>query len=183
MIQAVTQTKPLSLQRQIDLVAQSPYVMNRVAKVIVRRERDWFQKQIDKTVRPSPRPFIWSEDKAANNRARKWYFRAIREGRIETEGGRYKRTGKMKKSAFVDGNLKQYEGLVTMGFRGEGSEGAEYVYGLRQIPGHRAYPRLSRLAERSGERQSRQFNRFWTTYNETGNVGKAIESSKVDQDA
>lgn len=177
MISAITQTKPVSLKRQRELVAQSPYVMNRFARVMVKRERSWFVKRIDKPVRLAPRPFVWSNDAAANNRARKWYFAAIRDGRIETVNGRYKRTDKMKKSAFVDANLKNLEGLTTMGFRGEGSEGADYVYGLRQIPGHKAYPRLSALAEKSGERQSVQFNTFWRAYNETGNVGDAIEKS------
>lgn len=177
MISAVTQTKPVSLKRQRDLAQQSPYVMNRFARVMVRRERAWFHKQIDKPVRKPPDPFIWSHDGAANLRARKWYFAAIRDERIKTENGRYKRTGKMKKSAFVDANLRNLDGLVTMGFRGEGSEGANYVYGPRQIPGHRAYPRLSTLATKSAERQSRQSNTFWRVYNATGNVGEAIEAS------
>lgn len=178
MIKDITMTKPLALKRQIDLMEQAPYVMNRVARVIGTRERAWFTAQIDKPVRPSPRPFIWSLDKAANERGRRGYFARVKSGQIKTANGRYIRTGKMKKSAFVDVNLRQLTGLISMGFRGEGAQGADYVYGLRQIPGHKAYPRLAVLAEKSAERQSKQFNITWRVYNATGDAGKAIEASR-----
>lgn len=50
---------------------------------------------LKQTPRPSVHPFVWSNDPAANARARRWYFWAIREGIIPTDGRRYKRSGKL----------------------------------------------------------------------------------------
>jgi hypothetical protein len=43
-------------------------------------------------------PFVWSRNKEKNEKARRWYFAAIRRGEIPTSGGRYQRTGEYAKS-------------------------------------------------------------------------------------
>jgi hypothetical protein len=76
-------------------------------------------------------PFKWSNDPAADARARRWYFANKVKGR---KGGRYKRTGGLAKSwQFV---------LETTNFAGAYRiqnmyRGAVFVQGFRQVPSHR----------------------------------------------
>ena len=93
-------------------------------------------------------PFIWSKVKAAQNRARRWWFAAIAGKipgvRIETSGGRYKRkTDKIDAGATVDPKA----GEITIEIPG-GAFG-DWVTGKRQVPSHKRtpWPRIDREAE------------------------------------
>lgn len=61
------------------------------------------QPKLDKEVRRQPRrtnsgKFVWSSDEAANTRARNWFFWALRNNIVQSNGSRYKRTGLYRKS-------------------------------------------------------------------------------------
>lgn len=82
-------------------------------------------------------PFIWSFDKAAQGRARRWWFAAIA-GKIpgvsiQTAGGRYRRTGKGPKGITVvfdrpDGSISIEVKSTRFGI---------YVVSPRQVPSHK----------------------------------------------
>lgn len=89
--------------------------------------------------RPSVHPFRWSYDDAANERARRWYFAAIRRGEIPTDGTRYKRSGRFGKSW---DSVVQETGDSVDAVLGTKFDKASYVVGnadgtLNQIPGHK----------------------------------------------
>jgi hypothetical protein len=107
----------------------------------------------NKTVQTVPsklpgHPFIWSKLKAAQNRARRWWFAAIAGKipgvRIETQGGRYKRkSDKIDAGAEVDPKT----GIVTIEIPA-GAFGT-WVTGPKQVPSHKQtpWPRIDKEAE------------------------------------
>jgi hypothetical protein len=110
-------------------------------------------KQFNQTVQTVPsrfpaHPFIWSKVKAAQARARRWWFAAIAGRipgvRIETSGGRYKRqSDKIDAGAMVDDK----KGIITIEIPG-GNFG-DYVTGPKQVPSHKRtpWPRIDQEAE------------------------------------
>lgn len=81
--------------------------------------------------------FIWSRNKAANKRARGWWFANIAKGNINTNGSNYVRTGGLQKRWRVYFNVTTNDATITLENR---SRGAKYVYGNKerpQIPGHK----------------------------------------------
>jgi hypothetical protein len=93
-------------------------------------------------------PFIWSKVKAAQARARRWWFAAIAGRipgvRIETSGGRYKRqSNKIDAGAIVDDK----KGIITIEIPG-GAFG-EWVVTKKQVPSHKRtpWPRIDKEAE------------------------------------
>lgn len=84
-------------------------------------------------------PFVWSRNAKSNERARRYYFAAVRRGEIPTSGGRYQRTNQYAKSWRVD--LQKSGGLRTISAR-TNYPGAKFVGGSFdrrrdfQIPGH-----------------------------------------------
>lgn len=88
--------------------------------------------------RPSVHPFRWSYDPAKQDRARRWYFAAIKRGEISTDGTRYKRTNKFKQSwdVGVQESASSIDAVLGSDF-----EKASYVVGddtgnIGQVPGH-----------------------------------------------
>jgi hypothetical protein len=79
-------------------------------------------------------PYVWSLNKDANDRARKWYFRQLALGKIPTDGQRYQRTGAML-DAFEITTLFSNNaiGLEVV----NSAPGVDYVMGERQIYGHK----------------------------------------------
>ncbi len=82
----------------------------------------------------SVHPFVWSIDPAANARARRWWFAAIRDGRVQTSGNRYKRTGGIIASFKIGSKINRETMTITASTP---SRGYKYVYTARQIPGHK----------------------------------------------
>jgi hypothetical protein len=96
-------------------------------------------------------PFIWSFDAAAQARARRWWFAAIA-GRIpgvkiQTSGGRYKRTGRGPKSIMVIFDRK--DGIIAIEVPASGF--GLYTVGPKQVPSHARtpWPNIEKEAEKA----------------------------------
>ncbi|NIN36641.1 MAG: hypothetical protein GTO60_16720 [Gammaproteobacteria bacterium] len=80
--------------------------------------------------------FVWSLNRAANERARRWWFYAIREGLVSTDGSHYKRSGDMVRNWNI--TVSRQGNSITIDASNK-SPGSEFVYGSEtqnQIPGH-----------------------------------------------
>lgn len=100
-------------------------------------QRDLVRKTPKPRTSSSPR-FIWSRDKAAQDRARRWWFAAIARGEIPTNGQNYQRTGQLQRAWKIEVTRK---GTTLTLIAANNNRGAVYVYGdygRPQIPGHRA---------------------------------------------
>ena len=77
--------------------------------------------------------FVWSHDKAANDRARRKYFYLINSGQVNTDGYGYVRNGGYANSwrVEIDQNGTEYSISVFSTF-----PASKFVGGLRQVPGH-----------------------------------------------
>jgi hypothetical protein len=118
-------------------------------KALPQRYRTEFNKETRKPIKNLRRrvgraparkpslPFQWSKNRAAQGRARRWYFAAINNKipgvRIPTSGGRYRRTGRMLKNLKVRFNRQQR----TITAEGADSQGALHTIGPRQVPSHK----------------------------------------------
>ena len=78
--------------------------------------------------RPAVHPFAF-----ATAKSRRWYFWAVRTGKIKTVGGRYQRTGALASGWQV--NVFFSDGAVGMSVSNKRKE-VKYVTGKRQVPGH-----------------------------------------------
>lgn len=85
------------------------------------------------TPRLAVHPFVWSTNPAANERARNWYFAAVRRGLIPTSGGRYQRSGQMVAGWEVDVTVG--DGAIALVARNK-SRALRWVTGQQQVPGH-----------------------------------------------
>jgi len=85
-------------------------------------------------------PFVWSFDAAAQGRARRWWFAAIAgkiQGvKIQTSGGRYKRTGKGPKGITVV--FDRPDGAISIEVKSK--RFFLYVVWPRQVPSHARTP-------------------------------------------
>jgi hypothetical protein len=96
-------------------------------------------------------PFIWSFDQAKQARARRWWFAAIAGKipgvRIDTAGGRYRRTGRGPKSIKIF--FDRPEGTITVEIPGSGF--GLYTVGPRQVPSHArtGWPRVDKELEKA----------------------------------
>lgn len=81
-------------------------------------------------------PFIWSFDQGAQNRARRWWFAAIAGKipgvRIETDGNRYRRSGKLL--AAISVHIDRPVGTITV--TGIDSDAFDFTVGKKQVPSH-----------------------------------------------
>jgi len=82
--------------------------------------------------------FVWSFNRAANARARRWWFWAIAQGIVQTAGGHYRRTNKIAESweFFATTSPDGIEIIAN-----NDAPGSEFLYGSqsrRQVPGHRS---------------------------------------------
>lgn len=93
-----------------------------------------------------PRPAVHSFG-FATPKSRRWYFAALRQGLIPTDGKRYKRRGVMLKAwkITIKPTLEGGEAVLE-----NSQEGAQYVYGPRQVPGHKitGWPSIETLQEK-----------------------------------
>lgn len=89
--------------------------------------------------RVSVHPFVWSDDPAADARARGWWFANLAEGNIPTDGERYIRSSGLSESWVVrlEINGSEFELIAESKYKG-----AKWVVGTFdrrrnwQIPGH-----------------------------------------------
>lgn len=98
----------------------------------VKRLRNRAKRTLTRYPGPSVHPFVWSYNKAANDRARRWWFMAIDKGLVRTDGVRYVRSGELGESWEMIYDASN--GTITFF---NSADGAGYVIGDRQIPGHR----------------------------------------------
>ena len=117
----------------LDVQAVERMVNRDIAPVVERR--------LDTVIATTPPPrddtkFIWSLNRAANARARRWWFANLREGNIPTDGQHYLRSGVIPDSwqteIAIDGDA------VTLTIFNP-APGSERVYGspeITQVPGH-----------------------------------------------
>lgn len=106
-------------------------------------------------------PFIWSGDPDAQVRARAWWFAHLRElGIYNPSGGRYQRTGAMVKAWDLRHVAEENGGRVEAF---NNADGAEYVYGERQVPSHRltGWGLVTEQLDKQGELLGAGFAEDW----------------------
>jgi hypothetical protein len=113
-------------------------------------------------------PFVWSRNKTKNEKARRYYFAAIKRGEIQTSGGRYVRTGAYGKSWTATSRKDGTRRIITVStsypvakfIGGSFSRNRDF-----QIPGHKTtgWPRsvetVDFYLEAAEEEARNQFNR------------------------
>ena len=125
--------------RIADIEAMAP---ERVAERLrLRIERPVQQFLMNALSQPAPPrtdiKFVWSFNKAANTRARRWWFWALSQGKISTDGKHYKRTGDMAERFHI--SVTRQGNVITIDASNP-APGSEHVYGSetqQQIPGHK----------------------------------------------
>jgi len=121
------------IQAIISDIDKYPRELGRVIKANERRFTQRLQ-EIFAASEPSPvtaSPYVWSRDKASNDKARRWYFaNKVPKG---SKGGHYQRTGKLLKSYGIQVNvLRDENNIIVTNF----ANAEMYVLGERQIYGH-----------------------------------------------
>jgi hypothetical protein len=128
-----------------------------IARMVNRDIAPPIERRMDAIARKPAPPrtsikFVWSLQRAANERARRWWWANLRAGTIPTDGSHYLRSGLISSSwqneIFIQGDT-----VVLLIFNP--ADGAEYVYGSpeqTQVPGHAAtgwlnYQDLLRFAD------------------------------------
>jgi hypothetical protein len=140
-------------------VGKTPKLMDTAVKLELRR----FKPRLVAKFEPLPArhagKFIWSLDKQANERARRWWF-ANRKGQ-----GAYQRRGKnggLVSQFDLQTNIASANGFITIINK---AKGAKYVFGDSQIPSHRltGHPRLNVAAAELGVELSTRLGKLWLT--------------------
>lgn len=160
MISAKSTTNGAAFENTRKTVKASPAQTRNGVKIAIRRERARLNREFQRQI-PLPRhKFIWSNSPAAQRRAQRWWFAAVRKGLVPTANGRYARTGLLQKSWKLDSRIESYFGAITISNK---RKGAEFVVGGRQVPSHErsGYPRIEKLAEESGKRLSNEVVNLW----------------------
>jgi hypothetical protein len=102
-----------------------------------KRQTQRLRKDLLERLRAIPKqpthPFIWSFNAARQARARRWWFKAVRDGRVQTDGERYVRSGALSEGWEVEYATSDDGGIFSVR---NSVPGAEYVYGPRQVPSH-----------------------------------------------
>lgn len=141
-------------------VRAAPAQMRNGTKIAVRRERSRLNKEFQRQI-PVPRhKFIWSRNPLKQKRARGWWFRELRAGRISTANDRYARSGLLQRSWKLESRIENYFAAITIS---NTRPGAAFVVGTWQVPSHEdsGYPRIDRLAVQSGERLTNEVIALW----------------------
>lgn len=160
MISAKSITNGAAFENTRKTVKAAPAQTRNGVKIAVRRERARLNREFQRQI-PVPRhKFIWSNDPAAQRRARGWWFNAVRKGLVPTANGRYARTGLLQRSWELTSRIENYFGGITLTNK---RKGAEFVVGARQVPSHArsGYPQIDKLAEESGERLTNEVIALW----------------------
>lgn len=128
-VRASVDLSPLDSVNQV--VREAPALMRSYQKIRVRQARVRIRDRFAAPENKPDLPFIWSYDKAAQGRARRWYFaNKVPKG---SSGGRYQRTGELEANwdvQFIEDSAGGY-------FQAENdARAALYVYGERQVPSH-----------------------------------------------
>lgn len=136
---------------------RSPGLVGTLTKRSVAREKARLREQLlDEPASPAL-PFVWSLDEDANARARAWYFANKATG----TGGRYPRTGALIEAYEFEVDVNNADGIITIT---NDAEGAEFVIGDRQVPGHAdTWPRLEETAFEASERLTDILIENWFT--------------------
>lgn len=160
MMRATPNLKPFENLRKRAQAA--PTLMKNASKIAVRRERPRFLKALQRAVNLPTHPFIWSRNKAAQARARRWWFRAVRTGQVPTEGGRYRRTGELVKAWKL---VTEYSADGVTIKATNSRPGARFVVGDRQVPSHirSGHPQIAVEAEKSASRLTVEIVELWQT--------------------
>jgi hypothetical protein len=120
------------LQAISEAAAKSPRLMDTALK----RQLGRFKRDVLDVLRTEPSdspdlPFVWSNDAAANARARRWYFaNKVPRG---SRGGRYQRTGALLNAWDVQLDASDGDGLL---LATNDADGFDFVIGNRQVPSH-----------------------------------------------
>lgn len=141
---------------------RAPGLMNTAFKLEVRRFRPVLLEKLQFEPEQPEHPFIWSFDPAAQARARRWWFWAVKAGVVPTENGRYKRSGRRIAGWKLITDYTDEGGVL----RVENKEpGVEYVYGERQVPSHSAsgWPYAELVLEEQGRVLTERVISIWQT--------------------
>jgi hypothetical protein len=112
-----------------------------IAKMVNHNLTPFVELKVDQHLRTVPPPrdntkFVWSFNRAANQRARRWWFDAIKRGVINTDGEHYIRSGEIPNAWETEIIINTNEILLRIF---NPAPGAERVYGspeINQVPGH-----------------------------------------------
>jgi hypothetical protein len=145
----------------LTVLDDSEDIIQDAVRYAVRRTANPTLAAVNFAPRPAVHPFVWSLNPAANERARRWYFAAVKRGEIPTDGTRYVRTGRL--NASFDIATEQSDDGFSAVF-GTDFDKASYVVGdmtgnLEQVPGHRTtgWWELRPIAEVWVEETDREF--------------------------
>jgi hypothetical protein len=117
-----------------DALEHAPSLMNTAMKRNFRRIRRFALDKMRFIPANKPgNPFIWSHTPAAQAKARAWWFQAIKDGRVQTDGEHYIRTGKMAAGWDMTLSIDDDGGLMRLFNE---NDRATFVNGVRQIPSH-----------------------------------------------
>jgi hypothetical protein len=151
-----------ALQRRADGFARSPALMQVAVDRQIRRLRPLILEVLQVSPQQSALPFVWSYNKQAQQRARAWYYaNHVPRG---SKGGRYTRTGALAKAWRVEGSFNRTGGEITITNR---AKGAEFVYGMKQVPSHArsGFPRIDAIRKKWTPEIQRRYASVWNTIN------------------
>lgn len=159
---SVTQRPAVDILYAIrDQAQQTPGLMKTAFERIVARSARRVKPQI--TTYP-PRlpslPFKWSNDPAADARARRWYF--ANKVKDRQKGGRYKRTGGLGRSWQFIMETSNFAGAYRVQSL---TRAAVFVQGNRQVPSHRltGWSRAREVVEYETARLENELIETWYT--------------------
>ena len=112
-----------------------------IARMVNRDIAPPLERRLDRIVSKVAPPrtdvkFVWSYNRAANARARRWWFAAIKRGAVQTDGKHFLRTGVIP--AAWQTEIAIVGDQIVMSLVNPAS-GSEFLYGSEerpQVPGH-----------------------------------------------
>lgn len=141
---------------------RAPAQLRNGLQVLVRRERAAIRDDVGVDVKLPDHPFFWSLNPEKQQKARRWWFKAIRLGKVRTDGKRYIRSGAILRAWKLVSNFNDFDGLITLS---NPAPGAEWVVGEKQVPSHEksGHPRIDKVAMRSRQRMNAKARVLWQT--------------------
>ena len=104
------------------------YLQEEISDAFNSQIKPFFLDELRYYPRPAVLPFQF-----ATAKSKRWYFWAVRTGKIKTSNGRYQRTGDLGRAWKVD--IFFGDGAVGMSVANKRKE-VKWVTGKRQVPGH-----------------------------------------------
>lgn len=118
------------IRTQREIARRAPGAMGNYVQMVMVPQ---VQRKVSESYAPYPppaiHPFVF-----ATARSRRWYFANVRAGNIPTDGRGYVRSGALGQAWRVLVDRRQNEGFLTVK---NVASSAIYVFGNRQVPGHR----------------------------------------------